>query len=591
VHRRQSLSLLLAAFVALCAAVAGAQYTRDAAAKKKIQEAINNHYLATDFAKAEAILVGTINACEDKCSPQTLCEAWMYVGIVRGSGKNDQKGAMDAFVQAVTFDPKCKLDTALATPQTQTTYASAGGAGAQPVEDTEKGGKKKPPATAEDAVGNMVCTPEMLEVETRRPIPVSCSTDEDAVSAELKYREFGGDQWQTLKMRKKGDEFQAEIPCGATQTPGTLRVYVRAKDAAGDMADSWGSRSKPVEIQIVQQSDVEPPAFPDQDAPDRCAEKEICPPGLPGCEKPAQRGNKGWGATCEETVECESGLVCTGGQCEQAPSCDVDADCSEGKCVGGYCDPTAGGGGGGPYKKNWFGIHVAQDWAFVSGSDVCSFESQANSGFACFNQDFGTQFGFDPLVAQEAKPGIANAINPGGFVLATTRFLLSYDRAFTPNITIGARAGYAIRGGPAPAGGASFLPVHAELRGAYWFGSNALGKKGFRPYVHVGGGMAQVDAKLAIKVIDCGYNADSTERTILAADDPCLDGPPETADQFLVRELDAYKKLGQGFATAGGGVVFAFKDNMGVQLNLNAMLLLPSSGFVLEPSLGFVYGL
>ncbi|HET9953066.1 MAG TPA: hypothetical protein VFQ61_01110, partial [Polyangiaceae bacterium] len=79
---RLSLRQLMLAFVVFTAFPAQAQYTRDAAANRKIDEAINTHYLATDFDKAEAVLTGTIKACDDKCSPQTLAKAWMYVGIV-----------------------------------------------------------------------------------------------------------------------------------------------------------------------------------------------------------------------------------------------------------------------------------------------------------------------------------------------------------------------------------------------------------------------------------------------------------------------------------------------------------------------------
>ncbi len=49
--------------------------------------------------------------------------------------------------------------------------------------------------------------------------------------------------------------------------------------------------------------------------------------------------------------------------------------------------------------------------------------------------------------------------------------------------------------------------------------------------------------------------------------------------------------MGQGFITGGGGVVYAFTENLGAQLNLNLMVMLPTSGFVIQPSLGVVYGL
>jgi hypothetical protein len=56
-------------------------------------------------------------------------------------------------------------------------------------------------------------------------------------------------------------------------------------------------------------------------------------------------------------------------------------------------------------------------------------------------------------------------------------------------------------------------------------------------------------------------------------------------------KIDAWKKLGQGFIALGGGAVYAFKPNLGVQANVNFMYMLGSSGPVIEPSLGVIYGL
>ena len=605
---------LLAVVPILLASSLAVAAPRDTAANKKIDEAINQHYLATDFDKAEAILTGTVKACEDKCSPAVIARAWMYVGLVRGSGKGDQKGAKEAFAQALAADPGVKLDDALATPETKASFESAGGKGGGGAAEVTK----KPPKAApegggkeeSDIPGGMECTPDEREVQTRRPVPVSCSTDEDAVRAELFYKEFGGEKWVTLKMKKKGDYFQAEVPCTATQNAGKLKIYVRAKDAGGETVDSWGSKKIPVEITLKAKTDAEPPAYPDKDPPERCAEQEVCPPDFPGCKGGGgpQRGDIGWGGSCTESIQCQQGLMCSNGSCESAPSCDSDADCKEGKCVHGTCDVVGGGGGGGPagpYKKNWIGIHVAHDIAIVGGDDVCSQDSQANKGFACFYTGTEMQYPRDP------QPGVANRIatgfSPPG--ASTTRFLLSFDRAFTPNIMIGARAGYAIGGGPAPSGGAAFLPVHAELRGSYWFGKDALSKKGLRPYVFAGGGMAQVDSKLEVTIRDCaqfrvtGPPRTEAPGTIVPPGGNVVNGfPQEYIDcaqgrgtpegtEALPTTLDAYKKLGQGFAAAGGGAVYALTPKMGLQLNLNIMFMLPSSGQVFEPSLGFVMGL
>jgi hypothetical protein len=123
-HRIVTLLLVL-----FCTLPALGQFTRDKSANKKVDEAINTHYFATEFQKAEDILLGTIQACGEKCSPQTLARAWMYVGVVRGSGKQDMAGAKEAFNTALALDPKVKLDQDISSPETKQAFANAGGSG------------------------------------------------------------------------------------------------------------------------------------------------------------------------------------------------------------------------------------------------------------------------------------------------------------------------------------------------------------------------------------------------------------------------------------------------------------------------------
>lgn len=589
-HRNFLRPLVLAATL-LSTLPAFGQYTREAAATRKIDEAINQHYLATDFNKAEGILTGTVKACEDKCSPQTLARAWMYVGIIRGSGKNDLAGAKEAFQTAVGLDAEVKLDAALATPETQATFTEVAGgapdAAAAPVAEVPEAPAAAP---AEGAV-NMTCTPEVTEIETRRPVPVECTTDEELTNVELRYRAFGAEGWKTLKMSKVGEGFRATIPCDATQLPGALRLYVRGRDAGGQDVANWGSKDAPIELGFVEESSQEPPQFSDGEPPARCPAKEICPPDFPGCDSGKRGGNVDWGGSCDNSSQCKSGLLCIDGTCESAPSCSTNSDCPVGTCEGGKCAVEGGDGdsASGPAKKWWFGLHVAQDFAFVSGTDVCLDANQTDQNWACYlpvnqpdspyqSSDFETPKGGGGTIA-------------GGTAAATLRFLISVERLITNNISAGLRLGYAIRGGP-PAGrrvqyqrtpgmpgfmeyqtvveeGTPFLPIHAEARGTYYFGSNPLGRKGFRPYVHAGGGMAQVDGRVVVKVRD-RY-------------DPSL---PAGQDG----QVNAWKKLGQGFLTAGGGVAFALSPRFALQLNLNAMLMLPATGLVLQPSLGATYG-
>jgi hypothetical protein len=56
-------------------------------------------------------------------------------------------------------------------------------------------------------------------------------------------------------------------------------------------------------------------------------------------------------------------------------------------------------------------------------------------------------------------------------------------------------------------------------------------------------------------------------------------------------QIDVYQKLGQGFLAAGGGVLYALSPSLLVQGNLGLMLMFPSTGFVMEPSIGLVLAL
>lgn len=579
-----SLLLLALAFAPISAAAA----PRDAAAKKKIDEAINTHYLTTDFDKAESVLLGTLSACEDRCSGPVRAQAWMYVGIVRGSGKGDQAGAAEAFQAALAEDPNVTLDEALATPETMTTFkgvapAAATAPAAAPAAPSAPVASAAP---APVATGTMLCLPTVREVETRRAIPLSCETPQPAVGGVVFYKEFGGESWQQVKMEKRGTSLQGMIPCTATALAGKLQFYVEARDAAGNVVDANGSPMTPIEFSVLNATNQPPPAYPGQDAPERCAEAGDCPPDFPGCS--AGAGNKEWGDSCAANDECQTGL-CKDGSCDY---CGSSADCRGGAtCDDGFCRGGSGGGKGatGPHKKLWLGLHGAVDIGFLRGDQICM-----DQDWSCFYQTpppgagVGAEdvwYPYQPLIGYAGKV-------PGGVGLATIRALFSADYALTDHLLLGVRAGYAFNGGPE--GNAKFLPIHGEGRATYSFVS--LAKRGVRPYLHLGGGIGQVDAKIPVKIIDCTYlNAgaegyprlDDTGYYLCATGD--IFNPSATQPTQLT--VDAYKRMGQGFIAPGGGAVFAFTENMGIQLNLDVKIMLPTTGLSFSPSLGFVYGL
>src|SRR5690242_4185049 len=90
-------AFLVLSFVCLDARAAAMNDTK---ANKQIDDAINHHYASADIDKAEKKLLEVIKACASKCSASVTARAWMYVGIVRGSGRDDAAAAAEAFKTA-----------------------------------------------------------------------------------------------------------------------------------------------------------------------------------------------------------------------------------------------------------------------------------------------------------------------------------------------------------------------------------------------------------------------------------------------------------------------------------------------------------
>ncbi len=631
-HRGMLHRLLAVALVLFCALPAFGQFTRDKAANKKIDEAINTHYFATDFDKAEGVLLGTIEACGNKCSPQTLARAWMYVGIVRGSGKKDTAGAKEAFSTALTLDQNVKLDTDLASADTKAAFAEVGGSGGgasvpppagggEDIGGEPVGGEDIPGIGAGGEVpGAMICTPDVREVQTLRPIPISCSSEEAPATVEVRYKPFGEESWKKVALVKRGgDLWQAEIPCDASADAGALRWYVQARSETGDVIDNYGTEEQPVVMTLSEDSAAEPPSFPGQSAPPRCsgmaAEGEICPPDFPGCESgEKQCGDKDWGAACGNSTECKCGLLCVEGACETAPVCESDADCPVGTCISGTCGVSqedASEGASGPYKKLWVGIHAAYDLGTIGGDEVCYSGTQAAGTFACFE-------GSDPYPNPERSAvdgsGLGEEPHPGtniaaGFATGTARLLLSGDYALSPSFTLGARAGYALLGNPG-----DFMPIHAEARATYHILDLS---RPFGFYLGVGAGLAQVDLKVSATMYNCSPNSQNADPIYgMPIDLPNTDNTTDaynkcnegtlgkfqtaTGETREVKTLlttvpvDVYQKSGKFFIGGHVGGIFRFGDepkNMGLQLNVNIMAMMPNQSLVVEPSLGFIYGL
>ena len=543
------LALTFFSLVFLLVAGTASAAPRDKAAQKKIEEAIYTHFLNTDFDAAEGLLLGTVRACEDKCSPAVIAKAWMYVGIIRGSGRNDIPGAQEAFSTALAADPAIQLDNEIATDPVKAAFAKVKG-----------GGKAAAPA------GAFTCAPSPSEIETRRPVPLSCESDKDITSARLIYKAFGTD-WTTLRMDAKEGTFRATIPCGATQNTGKLVYYAQGLDADGAVVVSSGSKEQPNSADVVSESTADPPAFPSEEPPARCGvESMVDPPPPTGGECGA------WGAACGKDNCCEGELACINGTCGEA-ECQSDSDCKEAgqECDAGRCKKDESG----PYAKNVVGLHFGAEWMTLSSDGACTADSQSNDSYTCINPDTGKQ-----VAGSALNPKAAGKIG-GGFVIGTMRVMASYERIFG-TISAEARLGFAFRGGP------DFMPAHVEARLKYWIlGEKAFSKPGFRPWVHVGGGFAQYDATVKPSVFDCSQSTDRAECMNFDPSRPA-DERPKKGEK--VYEVEATKQLGLGFVTVGGGMMYAIGKNHGAVLNLNLTIPFASTGFVIAPSVGYAAG-
>jgi hypothetical protein len=543
----------------------------DAAARKAIATAMDEYAKTKDADAADGALLEAIALCGKDCKGAVLAQAWMYIGLVKGGGQNDWDTAREAFSVALGFDAKITLDPRFFNPTAQALF------------DGIKNQRQTPADAAEVVAGfepgtQMGCWPLVQEVEAFRPIPIACSTKVQSVDGVvLRYRQYGDENWTRVDLKKVGDDWRGEIPCSELDRPGTWGMYVEAKDQRDNTLERIGARDKPLVFKVVEKSSLPPPSLPGEPPPDKCVETAYCPEemvGTPACD--ALKG----GATpapketsCKKTSDCDLGMSCVDGACKAPDVCVDDKDCgSEEMCKAGLCVERPR-----PSKLDWFGLHFGADFASISGStNAC--EPDNGGEFACF--DGGEAYDGTPY------PGNGGTV-PGGFHAGTMRVMFSYDRFLLESVSLGARFGFAFSGAPD-----GFFPLHFEARGTYYFGNVTQGRSRFVPYVAAGFGLAQVDSKVPVQMVDC----------LPEAIQQCQEAPQ--VDEQLVnpnggaarlRTLDAYRSLGTVFGIVSPGLMVSLSKEVSAVANLGVLLMTDeqqSTSLVinLQPSLGVELG-
>lgn len=289
---------------------------------------------------------------------------------------------------------------------------------------------------------------------------------------------------------------------------------------AGEQKDAGGGEATPAE----NEGETAPP----KSAPKETTSSSDCPPGFPGCK-------------AAETT------------------CSNDDDCSNGeKCVNEVCrSEKEAAEQGTPGKANWVSLAFQLDIPLLPAKkDVCL----GGQGYSCFNSD-GSWYDGVP------EPGGGGQIQSSGLQIGTKRVLAGFDHVFFDNFTLGGALGFAFGGGPTRKGGSAFLPVQVEARGKYWFGRRPMGRSGFRFYLTLNGGMAEVAASIQTFVFD-----------------------PMSPNPMQAQSKNAWFHMGRGFAGGGAGVMYAITPMMGVILELRAMEMFPTSGQNFAAQLAYAIG-
>jgi hypothetical protein len=550
---------------------------KDAAATKLADDAINNDYLATNFAEAEKKLRAGIKMCAgNACSAQTIARLHRDLGVVLIAGLNRTDDGKKEFAEALKADPNIALEKDLITPDVEAAFRAVKGGGASAPPPSAK------TAAAPAAGGDMNHTPP-VEQTVLTPVPIYAELPEDvnAVKVLVLYKAFGTTEWKKLELKKVGNGYGGEIRCeDVGSATGDLSYYIQATDSGGDVVATSGSRNAPNKVAIKNQLDGEAPHLPGKAAPTKCVDAGDCPPGFP-CEKKKKKatGGLGWGDACQKDSQCTEGLACKNGQCEmgekskdedeEASGCDTNADCGDGEtCTDGVCV-----GARGPFKKIWISASVQPDMSFVGAqNNVCgSLSEQIPPNFSCIGEDGYDYDGIPEDGSVGEKKG--NAVK-GGPHLSTIRALLGIDYAVSKNVSLGARLGYAIGAMP----GHSLAAFHLEARATYWIGKNPLRKQTLRPYVAIIGGAAEVDDKFTVSIREC-----------MSAD--CVRLKPTGVVYPLTQDLTVWRHAGGAFAGFAGGVMIPVGSNQGVMAELKVQGLFPNAGFAVSPSVGYAFGL
>ncbi|MGO8997326.1 MAG: hypothetical protein ACLQVI_28760 [Polyangiaceae bacterium] len=536
--RRARLAIWLALFalalVALAPRAAFAQDRRIEVAAKEAMRRARADFSAADYDGGLARLLKATRACGTiRCSAPTRAALLRDTGVMQVRRGNGGKAAQ-LFVEALQVDKRVEIPPVYDVPDVRGAWNAA-------LEESNSEATPQP-------TGDFTHTPAPEQaVSTPLPIYVEYGGSDQVASVIAKYRAVDATDWKRVNLVRSGRGFGGMIPCADVKL-GVMRYYIQGFDSGGSPNALSGDPKHPFHVAIRKALVGSPPSLPGQPPPATCAAGEATA-AVPPAEKPPEEGP----AQCIDDSQCNGG-VCTNGRCAEPEHREESRT---------------------NYAHVWVGVSLSVDVVVLPGaSDVCKLTPTAlpenSAGYYCTNPD-GSDYPSRASTTENNALAAGNAGQaPSSLVFGDIRVLASFDYAFTSNLLVGARFGAVLNGysGTVAAknGRAFGEPIHAELRGTYVFGKNALAHSGFSPMLFVGGGIAQYDASENIIVTQTGIPG----------------WLPKTA----------WLTSGPGFVGVGGGVRYQFSQRVAFNaaLKLDAAFgangVLPSFG----PEIALQYG-
>ena len=525
----------------------------EAQARALQKKAMEDDYLATDFAKAQDKLNQAIAKCgTDKCSPEMRARLKRDLGVVQIGGQLDKDKGTQNFAEAQALDPSLQLDPDLKNKDLEAAWDAAKRPATATPTPAGTGATNAP-------AGDFTHTP-ITEQLVRTPVPVHAeyTGSEAVVRVVIRYKGFGMTEFKAAEAKKTAKGWGANIPCMDVQQ-GDMLYYIQGFNEEKDVVATGGDRNRPYKVSIKRDKiDGEPPHLPGESPIKQCADSGDCPPDFPGCK------GSGTATTPEPKGKAEG------------DDCEEDSDCTSATCKNKVC---AGLKSDTKLRRLWIGVSAAVDFTLLSSADnVCrlnnSDKTPLNSaGYYCTNPN-GTDYpDRNDKNGTENKNIVADKSDKvsGGSALGNIRVMLTFDYALNTNFMIGGRLGYNLLTYPGAGatndGKASSIGfLHLEARATYLIGKDALLKTGMAGYVFLGAGYSEFTGKVGVTVVEQGQNQN--------------------------KSVDAWLIGGPVFASLGGGIRYAISPRAailgGPRLNFAfGNTFAPSAGLEMGVQFGF----